>query len=394
MARKVLKLYITISFLLGLSDSFFFATYVVFLFSKGLDLMEINLINTFFMISAFFLEIPTGAIADLFGRKKSIVLGCFVFSLSMLAYYLSNEFWFFVFAEVIAAISVTLLSGATEAWIVDSLRFYKFDGLLHDVFKREKQFKQLGIVLGSMAGAYIGSYNIALPWLISSIASAGVGIFCWVKMKEEYFEKRNFELSWRPIGRIARNSVLYGWKNKAVMYVIAFGAVLVFSVQAFNMQWQLVFKESFGISTANLGWIFAGMSLFIVLGNQLSVGFTKLIKKEKDAIILSQVITVIGMIVASSMIGLTTVLVGFFVHELGRGMIMPLKQSYLNHRIPSDKRATILSFDSMVFKGGAALGLIFSGYLANNYSISLAWLASGIVLAISIPIFLNIKNGE
>jgi MFS family permease len=201
-------------------------------------------------------------------------------------------------------------------------------------------------------------------------------------------------VDFKPIGKVARDSIAYGWKNKSVMYVIFFGMVMFFSVQAFNMQWPVVFKDSYGLSVPMLGWIYAGISLFVIFGGQLSSKFSRFIGREKDSIILSQAVTVAGMMLASTMLGVAPVLAGFLVHEIGRGMVGPLKQAYLNRRIPSDRRATILSFDSMVIKGGGVLGLIVSGYLAKNYSISLAWLVSGIVLAVSIPVFLKIKNGD
>jgi MFS family permease len=94
------------------------------------------------------------------------------------------------------------------------------------------------------------------------------------------------------------------------------------------------------------------------------------------------------------MLGVFPVMFGFLAHEFGRGMFKPLAFAYLNRRIPSDKRATIMSFQSMIEKLGAFVGLLVSGYLAKKYSISLSWLVSGIVLALSVVVFLKLKNGE
>jgi MFS family permease len=94
------------------------------------------------------------------------------------------------------------------------------------------------------------------------------------------------------------------------------------------------------------------------------------------------------------MIGVVPVLSLFLLHEMGRGMLGPLKQAYLNNRIPSEQRATILSFDSMIGRSGAFLGLLGSGYLANRFGIPLTWFVSGCVLAIGVFIFFKLKNGE
>lgn len=48
----------------------------------------------------------------------------------------------------------------------------------------------------------------------------------------------------------------------------------------------------------------------------------------------------------------------------------------------------------MVAMAGAAGGLVVSGYVALKFSISTAWIMSGLILAVSIPVFLKMKNGE
>lgn len=393
MPKKIIKNYILFVILLSLAQSFFFAIYQVFLASRGMNFLQMNLINSFYMLSIFFFEIPTGAFADIFGRKKSIVVGSFILSASFLIYFLSGNFWLFVAAEVVGALGKTFLSGAVEAWVVDSLDFHKYEGKIENVFKREAQFSQVAIIVGSVAGAYVGKVDISYPWLLSAGATMFVGIFALFSLKEKYFVKKKFKVSFAPIKNVAIDSIKYGLGNKSILYVIAFGAILSISIQGLNMQWPFVF-QGYGLDVSKLGWIFSGISISTFLGGWLSVRFAEMIGKEKEAIIVSQVITTIGMIVASTMIGFIPVMGGFFLHEMGRGMFKPLKQTYMSHRIVGNKRATILSFDSMISMGGAGLGLILSGYLANSHSVSLSWLVSGIILGASIPIFLKLKNGD
>jgi hypothetical protein len=88
------------------------------------------------------------------------------------------------------------------------------------------------------------------------------------------------------------------------------------------------------------------------------------------------------------------VLTGFLTHEVGRGMIKPIQKSYLNKHIPSDKRATVLSFESMMGKLGAAGGLVVLGWVGKNYSIQDAWLVSGILILFLIPIYLKVSQNE
>src|ERR1019366_4447354 len=91
------------------------ATYVTFLISKGLNLLEVNLVNFVFFATLFVFEIPTGAFADVFGRKLSFILSCFLFSLGMFLYAIATSFWGFALAEGVAAVGATFASGAFQA---------------------------------------------------------------------------------------------------------------------------------------------------------------------------------------------------------------------------------------------------------------------------------------
>lgn len=394
MPKKIVKTYVTFSFLLSLSHAFFFATYQLFLASRGMNLFEINIINMFFMGSVFLLEVPTGAFADVFGRKKSVVLGCFALSLSMLVYFLGENFMTFVVAELIGALGLTFLSGALEAWVVDALAYHGYDGELSHVFRREVYATQFGVIFGSLLGGYLGEYDLALPWLASAAATFAVGLFAIFTLQEQQAEKVKFKYSFAPFRKTIRDSISFGYKKKSVWFVVLFGMLLAISVQGMNMQWPFVFQKTYGFSTSSLGWLFAALSGLVMLGGQLSKAFADRIRQEKNAIVLSQGITAVGIIGASLMFGLIPTISLFLLHEMGRGMLGPLKQAYLNHRIPSEQRATILSFDSMIGKAGSFLGLLGSGYLAQRAGIPLAWLVSGCILAVGVVVFYNLKNGE
>lgn len=179
-----------------------------------------------------------------------------------------------------------------------------------------------------------------------------------------------------------------------MLHVVLFSTVIVMCVQSLNMQWQIRFVRDFGFDTGILGWVFAGISLFVMVGSFLSRWFALLVKNEKRALILSQVVSCVGILGAALTLGPLVVLPVFFFHEIGRGMIAPLKRAYINKRIPCKQRATIISFDSMITYAGAFVGLVVGGRLAESYSINVAWAASGIVLAIAVPIFLALKNGD
>lgn len=392
--RSIVWQYFIVTGLFAIIQASSFSTYSLFLISKGLDLFEINLVNCFFMVGVFLMEIPTGAYADVLGRKTSFVAACFVAGIGMLVYYAAEGFWGCVVAELTIAVGMALHSGAFEAWIVDSLKHAGVRGELHTLFRRERYVCEAGIITGSLFGGYLARYDLALPRLFEGIGFLILAVVAMRIMREDYFVRGDARIDFVAFRTVIAESIRYGIKRKSVLYIVAFGALIVMCFQTLNMFWQVRFARDYGFDPGTLGWVFVGISLSVTAGSYLSRRFMALVGNEKRALILSQAITVIGILGASAALGPIVVLPAFFLHEVGRGMITPLKRAYMNKRIPGKQRATIISFDSMITKVGAFVGLAGGGWLAKHHSIPVAWIVSGIVLTALIPIFLKLKNGD
>jgi len=394
MAKGYIRTYYFIEFFSTLSVSFFFATYAVFLFANGLNVMQIGIIASISTASVIIFEVPTGAFADSYGRKISIIAGFVLISVATGIYFISKSFEYFIVAEIIAGLGIVFVSGALDAWIVDSLRNKGPSESIGKIFARGMQANQAGMILGSLSGAYIGSINIALPWAASSLFCMSLAIICAFIMKEEYEICKKRKLM--EIMKVATEGIRFSIRNKDIMYVVFFGAAVFFSSKALDIQWSLVFRYAYSLDMKYLGWIVVGFSLFMMAGAQVSIRLMKNIGINRRTIVLSQGLTIFGTLIASLMLGVIPVLSGIFIQEIGRGAIIPLRQAYFSKegRIPSDKRATVLSFDSMVLSIGGIFGLMASGYLADAYSISIAWMVSGLALLICSIVFLRLQNGK
>ena len=194
------------------------------------------------------------------------------------------------------------------------------------------------------------------------------------------------------MAEVARSGFSFSWKKRAIFYIMLFGSVYTLVIQAINMQWQLVFKGTFELNMMTIGWLYFGMSIFMLLGNQLVMKFSEMGEKDEKerSVILSQFFTCFGITLAAFIPGIYAFSGGMMIHQVGRAMLEPLKKNYINERIERGKlRATINSLGSMLTKIGAFIGLLLSGYLAENYSITLAWRVSAIIFIIAIPSFLT-----
>jgi MFS family permease len=392
--KKIIRNYSIFMLFQGLAISFFFATYQLFLLEKGLSLLEINILNGSFMLANFLFEIPTGVIADYFGRKRSVIIGLWVFAFSFLIYFLSDHFWQFLVAEIIGAIAATCISGALESLVVEAINEEEEQNNYEPLF-RKGEIKNIGILIGVVIGSYVGQFNLAWPWMLSVISFSLLALLSNFLFKKDESPVREAGVrNFVAIKKIAQDSISYGFKNKRLMLIVSFSAILSFAIQPINMYWPILFKENFNVEVKFIGLIFAAIILSIYGASQLSKLWQKRIKCEKNAIFFSQIFTILGIFGCYFFLDLSLFIISLLIHEGGRGLFTPLYRAYINKSINNKNRATVLSFESMLIKAGAGLGLVFSGLIADHWGILNSWLISAVILIIGTSWFLfkNKKN--
>jgi len=333
MIRKTIKTYLWILSGYEFGHSFMFTTYVLFLVGNGLNLLEANLVNLYFMVAVFLFEIPTGAYADTLGRKRSFVLGCLATGLGFMVYFFSHNFWQFVAAELVLALAASLISGAFDAWLISSINYYGFNGDLKKVFGHKMWVSKAASATGSLIGACLGAYNLAWPWLGGSLILVVVSIIAGVVMKEEYFvatKHSGIIGRLKQIKSVAVDSVHYGLKEKMILLLMVLSITLSFSVQPLNMYWSVYFEKLLH-GKEYLGIIWFVMAIFTLGGGLFSsLVMPRWIKKTSTALLVSYLITALGIIFAAGLGPYWVIITFFMVHEIGRGMIDPVTKAYLH----------------------------------------------------------------
>ncbi|OHA67096.1 MAG: hypothetical protein A3C82_02490 [Candidatus Wildermuthbacteria bacterium RIFCSPHIGHO2_02_FULL_47_12] len=384
MARKTIQLYLLLTLVKNLGVSSIAATYVVFLISRGLNLFEVNLVNFVFFTALFLCEIPTGVVADVFGRKVSFVISCFLFSAGMFMYAASHSFLWFAFAEAISAVGSTFASGAFQAWLVDKLKHHNHAEPLGSIFVKEQWITQGVSIVGAIAGAFLADKNLAFPWIFGGVVMCVAGVLAFTFMKEEYFVRQHVSLQsgLKSMRATILASVRYSMQSRAMRFILVMGILQYFAIQAPNMQWQPFFSRFLPDKTS-FGFLFGGISICMIIGSAFSLRFLRFMQDERRALVVSQIGIGAG-IMATVLFNWFPLAVGvFLLHEVVRGLFRPLKDVYLNNSIPSQERATLISFESMSHHIGGMAGLLFSGFFAEYASIPTAWILSGGILIVT-----------
>ncbi|HZY29885.1 MAG TPA: MFS transporter [Jiangellaceae bacterium] len=165
LARRIQRTYLTL--LLGntLAASFIWGINTLFLLDAGLTNLEAFAANAFFTAGMVIFEIPTGVVADTWGRRTSYLLGTITLAASTFLYYVmwlvSAPFWAWAVVSALLGLGFTFFSGAVEAWLVDALDFAEYQGSLETVFGRGQMVSGVAMLGGSVLGGVIPPGDVA-----------------------------------------------------------------------------------------------------------------------------------------------------------------------------------------------------------------------------------------
>src|ERR671910_1920294 len=160
-----------------LAASLIWGINTIFLLDAGLNNFEAFAANAFFTAGMVVFEVPTGIVADMWGRRASFLLGTVTLAVSTALYVLLWEvtapFWAWAAVSLLLGLGFTFFSGATEAWLVDALRATGFEGPLESVLARGEVISGAAMLGGSVAGGYLAQVtNLGVPFVLRAVILA------------------------------------------------------------------------------------------------------------------------------------------------------------------------------------------------------------------------------
>jgi MFS family permease len=348
--------------------------------------------NAFFTVGQVVFEVPTGVVADMWGRRTSYLLGTLTLLVSTLLYFLMWQlkapFWGWALSSAFIGLGFTFFSGATEAWLVDSLKHAGYQGDLDSVFARGGIVGGAAMLAGSVAGGYVAQLtNLGVPYILRSAVLALTFLAAFIYMKDLGFQPDRGQTLWKRMRTIFAASVENGFRRPAVRWVMlgapfAMGA----SFYAFYAM-QPYLLELFGDPQA---YGVAGLAAAVVAGAQIAGGLLvkqirRLFSRRTHALILAAAAGTVALAVIG-WTGSFWVAVSLLVlWAMAFAAITPIRQAYLNGIIPSEQRATILSFDSLMGSAGAAVTQPVFGRAADAWSYSASYLACAVLQLGALP---------
>jgi len=398
--RSIQRTYLVLMLGNTLAASFIWGINTIFLLDAGLTNLEAFAANAFFTAGMVIFEVPTGIVADTVGRRASYLLGTVTLAASTLFYVLLWEieasFWLWALASMLLGLGFTFFSGAVEAWLVDALAATGFTGELETVFGRGQIVSGAAMLTGSVAGGFIAQQTtLGVPFVLRGIVLVVMFGVAFALMHDVGFTP---EKGGRPVAemrKIAAASIEYGWRVPAVRWLMVqalfTGGVGVYGFYAL----QPYLLELYGDPEA---YQIAGLVAAIVAGAQILGGIAAPRIRKRFHRRTSALISIVAL---SSLALLGIGLIESFWPVIGLIVVWglmfaassPIRQAYMNGLIPSQQRATILSFDSLVSSSGGVAIQPALGRAADVWGYAPTYVMSAGLSALALP-FLALSRRE
>lgn len=353
------------------------------------DLFSITNVAIIFSIEAVafvVFEMPTGAIADLFGRRKTVILAHFIVILAMIFLYIGGSMLMFILFAVLNSLARSLYSGTDSAIIYDTLKEEKKEKYYKRIIGNYYAIWPIGASIGSIVGGYIAKYSLSLPALLS-IIPISLALLLSLFLKEPNYETEDH----KNIFKHMFHSLKIVVENKQLILLMVGGLVLLAFGENMHRMNSLFFEFK-EIPIVYFGYIVALIFGFSSLGHYFSDSVSEKIG-NKNTLVLSAVASPLLLLIATLTFKFTSALF-FIIPSIFFGLRNPVINHLLNLETSSSKRATIISISNFMGQLGIAILAPFIGYWAELYTINTAFKISAILMFLGPLLYLFLKDKD
>jgi MFS family permease len=300
-------------------------------------------------------------------------------------------FWAWAVTSALLGLGFTFFSGATEAWLVDALKFTGFKGNLESVFAKGQIVGGVAMLSGSVVGGLVAQWtNLGVPYILRALTLIVTFVVAFVYMRDWGFVPKPGKHPAREMRQVLRASLHFGlgrppvrWMMLAAPFTFGVGIYAFYAMQPYLL-------ELYGDEQA---YSIAGLAAAIIAGAQIAGGLLaprirRVVGRRTTALIAGLLVEVVLL----ALLGVTTsfwVAVGLLVlWGLAGAAVLPIRMAYMNGLIASEQRATVLSFDNLLGSSGGVVIQPVLGKVADAASYATSYVVGAAVSLVALPFLL------
>lgn len=301
-----------------------------------------------YALTVFVMEVPSGYLADVIGRRKTLIIGALLFPLGLTVYALGSSLPVFLAAEFVLAVGHSMRSGSDSAMLYDSLKELTRETEYASIEGRGNQFARIGTGIASISGGLLAAVSMRLPFWFNILTGLAL-IPLVVAMTEPERKKASGQNPLQNILRIAVESMKNPDIRPFILLLGLIGSVSVIALWAYFMYYQSV-----GIPLALFGVLFAAFQFSGALGARFSSVVAVKAGPQRlllAALLISPILLLVGLMRSPWLLPI------IMIHPFIWNLTIPVLLQQINLRSESQVRATVLSLANM----GVSFGYVLIG---------------------------------
>lgn len=366
--------------------------WVLYLAYRGMSLLEVGLLEGIYHITSIIFEIPSGAVADLLGRKKSVVAGRICMTLSCVCMLLAGGFWGFALGFLIQALGNNLNSGSEEALLYDSMKLCGREEEFLKVSGRLNMLMEVSQAIAVVAGGILAEYSYAWCYAVCIvIALFGIATALFLTEAPIAEADRNEDVWEENGGMTAVKDTLASRLRRHFSVSISvlkdnerIRNIVIYYSAVFTAYTLLFFYSQQYFYDMGLNKVYISLIMLLAGGSSClgAVCSEKLYERLGDRVTGICAIVIAVCIAAFGFCSLPLAIGAFVPASFCNSLLYPIQSISLNRLIPSGQRATLISVNSMAFSVGMVLLFPVVGALADILGLATVFLGLGALLAV------------
>lgn len=379
------KVYLIRSALVSLTYGIFGTTYALY-YIQGLGLtpLQLLLVGTILEVTIMLFEVPTGVVADTYGRRRSVLIGWFIVGLAWLlgglvplGVSVIPAFIGIALTEVIRGIGETFLSGAEEAWITDEVGPDQVGAL----FLRAGQIGRVTRLVGIGLSVLLASIHLALPYGVSGALLLGLALFLYLSMPETAWQRQERQPGDSHL-RAMKETFTEGIRavrvSPILMLLLATAAIGGAGSEGIDRLWEAHLLSTFQLGdlltvtpAMAFGALAVASSLLGLVAGSMGERWLDLNRPTITLVVTLglKILFFLGYALAPS---LWLAVPFLLLHGAVESLFEPARAAWTNQQIPSRTRATVLSLISQSNALGQTVGGPGVGWVGNRFGLRAA----------------------
>lgn len=337
----------------------------VFFQHRLLSYGQMAWVQSFALIVAIILQLPTGAFADVFGRKKAMMLGWLVAGIANMYIGITTDSFGMIVGLLFVAIGTTFVSGADTALLFDTLKQLHRTDEFSKINTRGILMYRLSMIFAIFLGGYLYQLNIGLPVILKGIAQL-ITIYVVWNMREPSIDSEKFTIKkyFHRLSIGVTNIVRTPHIRILSLYYIIIGGItwacLTYLVSTF--------ATDIGYSAIEQSQLFAIIYVISTSFILLITEHKTFIKKQRHTVYLMfpvvMMLSFLPGVFATKFVGAIML---FFMIFIG-GARFAILDGFLNEEFGSEARATTFSTLNLLVQLLTALIIFINGPIQEKFS--------------------------